>query len=109
MAVTKHATVGIEVKGIEKIKSAIDSYISDVKSKLDISTTQAKIDAALKGSESVESLKQMATAIEQAMESNLTHLEQYKKYLDTLQAAYENNDKGNATFTNVASQYSNNN
>lgn len=101
---TTSSTSGINVNGISKIKSALDSYKSGVKKHCDLAAKKSLIESAIKGTTSEASLKTMYNQIEANMKKYLTQLNQYSAILDTLKSKYSSNDKGNTTFADVTTQ-----
>ena len=101
---TTSSTTGINVNGISKIKSALDSYKSNVKKHCDLAAKKSIIEAAIKGTSSEATLKTMYNQIDANMKKYLTQLNQYTTILDTLKTKYASNDKGNTSFSDITAQ-----
>ena len=97
MATTSN-TIGLNVSGIEKMKSAVSSYKAAIKKKADIGAKKAVIEKAIKGTKSEASLKSYCVRIEDQINSILRYLDAYTKYLDTLADTYKKSDSENKSF-----------
>lgn len=96
---TTAATVGINVDGIKQISSAIDSYKSDVQSKIDVSVADALIQNAIKGTGSEAAFRAAANELNAAIEELIVFVDRYKNVLTEIEASYKKHDAGvNMTF-----------
>lgn len=98
---TSTSTVGINVNGIPKIKSEINTYkkkVLAVSAKL--GAKKAVIHKAIQGDASVNSLIKAINSYEAYIKGLLNDLDTYSKYLDQLATAYKKQDSSNTSFKN---------
>lgn len=116
MATTKKSTkttssakdvVGLQVSGISKMQTGINTYVKNVKGKINIGVSNATIAKAVKGTNSVNTLKQLTHQIDTRIENYLTALEQFSKQLDQVKASYGTADKNNTVFSTQATKIKN--
>ena len=109
MAVTKKAkstvntTTGINEAGIPKMISSISAYKDTIKKKVELTTSDKKIEAAIKGTSTEAAFKTMLVNIEQQMESLLDNLDGLSNALQAnVKTSYVENDKNNQSFADVS-------
>lgn len=100
-------TIGLKVSGISEIQTAINNYISDCKKNINIGVSNATIQKAIKGSNSVNTLNQLAKQIDTKVESYLTALNQFSKQLDQVKSSYATADKNNTVFSTQTAKIKN--
>ena len=101
MATSANTVTGISKSGVSKIKSALDTYISEFKKACNVGAKPNVIQAAVKGTNAEAQVKQMATAINTKMENLVATLAQYKTQIDSVYSQYQAADANNTKFTNV--------
>ena len=99
---TTASTTGINTAGLSKIKSALNAYRNSVSRTCNVSATAAQVQAAVKGTSSERTLKQMAAAIDAKMRQYISQLNQYDRLLDTMKGAYTTNDSANTSFSEIS-------
>ena len=105
MATTsKSTTVGLNVKGIDKMVDSINKYQSSIKKHCDLSAKNSLIHSAIQGTKSEATLKTMLNEINTKLENYISELNQYETILNGLKAEYVKNDSGNATFTTISNK-----
>lgn len=105
---TTASTTGINTAGLSKIKVALEAYRNAVSRKCNVSATTAQVQAAVKGTSSEATLRQMALAIDTKMKQYISQLNQYDKLLDSMKSAYSTNDQSNSSFSEVTKKLNNN-
>ena len=101
MATKASTPKGINVQGIEKIKTALEAYRQTVQSNIDIGAKKAKIQAAIKGTNSETVVGDAIKELETSVNNLLSFVDKFNNYLtNTLQANYKaQDDKTTMTFT----------
>lgn len=96
--------VGINVNGISKIQAAIDAYVKAMQREVNIGISTASIQKGIKGSNSVNTLRQLTATVDDKMKSYLLELTQFKSKLETIKTQYASADKNNGIFNSVSSR-----
>ncbi len=91
--------VGINVNGISKMKLAIDNYSKYIKKEVNIGISQANIQKGIKGSNSINTLKQLSNEINAKIEGYLVGLNQFSSQLEILKSQYSKSDQNNVVFS----------
>ncbi len=106
MATTAKTTTGINVSGLNKIVSAIDSYKSNLnKSSIAVNASVANIQQAIKGSTSEKDITKANTLLTANMKAMLDNLDQYKTMINQVISNYKSNDAQNTSFTTAANNF----
>ena len=92
MATTSN-TVGLNDKGLDKIKEAIKSYKNKVNKACNISAKKATIEAAIKGTSTEAELKKYLNQMETDLKAYLDALDMYADDFNAVKQAYAKNDK----------------
>ena len=85
--------VGFTAANLEKMKNALDSYISIAKKNVTISATVKEMAAALKGDAATKELVTYINGIDSACEKYIDDLLSFKAKLDTVSTSYKSGDK----------------
>lgn len=106
MTTKASTTTGIKKSGVEKIKNAVSDYVRLMEraTKDYYGVKEATIKKAIKGSNSVATLKTLNKTIESKMANLFEPLKGYNTDLDTILSNYKSGDANNATFSNVTAK-----
>ena len=104
---TTASTTGINTSGLSKVKTALGAYRQAVSKKCDISASTKQVTAAIKGTSSEATLRQMALTIDTKMKQYIAHLGQYDQLLNQMASSYNRNDQTNTSFTSVTKSLQN--
>ncbi len=91
--------VGINLDGISKMKLAIDDYVKYIKKEVNMIVSQSNINKGIKGSNSVNTLKQLSNEIDLKIESYVNGLNQFSSQLELLKSQYSKSDQDNVSFS----------
>lgn len=100
-------TVGIDVQGISKMQSAVTAYVNTMKKEIRIGASTNKINQAIKGSNTKNTLIQMTNQIQTKIQSYLNALDQFNTQLGQLKNQYATADKNNTVFSSETSKIKN--
>ena len=96
---TTPTTTGINVSGIPKIKTAIETYKSKVRKVAEgIGTKKSVIHAAIQGDATLKNLSLRLDDVEAQVKKLLNDMNLYTDYLDKLKGNYKTHDKSNESF-----------
>mgnify|MGYP002627378715 CR=1 FL=1 len=97
---TTSTTTGINVSGIPKINSALESYKAKVKKQADsIGAKTAIIKQAIQGDKTLANLQTGLTSINNQIQELLKSLNVYSDYLNSqLKSTYQKHDASNESF-----------
>jgi len=106
MATAKSNPVkGINIAGIEKIKTALKEYTSGIEQANDLQLSTTTIQAAIKGTQSEDDLNKSLKKIQELITSYLGVLSNYDDVLTQIEQAYKQNDSDNQEFYDVSEYF----
>lgn len=85
--------VGINVKGIAKIKAALEAYKKNVNSKTQVFANKANIQKAIKGTKSEAACVAAAKELDTEITELLSFVQKFEAALDNLENQYKTYDK----------------
>lgn len=98
--------VGINIAKIGNMTSAIDTYISAIEKNVNIVVSTSDIQKGIKGTNSVNTLRQLGTEVNNRVKSYLKELTDLKTKLTELKSQYSKLDSENTIFSNKAKSIS---
>ena len=98
--------VGINIAKIGNITCAIDTYIRAIEKNVNIVVSTSDIQKGIKGTNSVNTLRQLGTEVNNRVKSYLKELTDLKTKLTELKSQYSKLDSENTIFSNKAKSIS---
>ena len=103
---TTDNVVGINIAKISNMTSAIDTYVDAIKKNVEIAVSVPNIQKGIKGTNSVNTLHQLGTEVNNRVKSYLKELTDLKTKLTELKSQYSKLDSENTIFSNKAKSIS---
>lgn len=100
------SVVGINVNGISKMQEAIDAYIQQMQKEINIGISTASMQKGIKGNNSINTLRQLTSTINDKVKNYMLGLNKFKDQLENVKTQYVNADTNNTVFSNMKAKIS---